>query len=148
MINSRNRTFTRSVSTSKNSTRASGRLHDGTRSENYRKALRALDSSGRLGAVEIDGFVDDIRKEFADRYCSAPLGIVGKCYLGEPFEVHTLALDGAIIEHYRRGQALPGALERARALAESPAYLAVEVYPDRLVCARADGSIVIMESDS
>ncbi|GAB3735065.1 hypothetical protein GCM10027598_60940 [Amycolatopsis oliviviridis] len=98
--------------------------------------------------MEIDEFVDGIRKEFADKYCSTPLGIVGKCYLGEPFEVHTLALDGSIIEHYHHGQGLPGGLERARALAVSPAYLAVEVYPDRMVCARADGSIVIMESDS
>ncbi|SFW92120.1 hypothetical protein SAMN04489730_8397 [Amycolatopsis australiensis] len=132
----------------RNSTGAGGRLHDGNRSENYRKALRALDGSGSLGAVDVDEFVDAIRKEFADRYCSIPVGIVGKCYLGEPFEVHTLALDGAILEHYHRGQVLPGGLERARALAVSPAYLAVEVYPDRMVCARADGSIVIMESDS
>jgi hypothetical protein len=98
--------------------------------------------------VEIDEFVDGVRHEFAEKYHTIPAGIVAECFLGEPFEVHTLALDGSIIEHYRRGQALPAALERARALAGSPAYLAVEVYPDRLVCVRADGSVVLLEGES
>jgi hypothetical protein len=132
----------------RNASRAVGRLHTGRRSESYLRALRALDGSGALGAEDTEKFVDDIRREFHDKYCSLPMGIVGKCYLGEPFEVHTLTLDGTIIDHYRRGQALPGVLERARTLAATESYLAVEVYTDRLICLLPDGSAVLLESGS
>lgn len=118
------------------------------RSNRYLRALKELDAGGRLGATEMRGIVDDIRREFDEKYCSTPIGIVGKCYLGEPFEVHTLALDGEIIEHYRVGETVPGGLERARPLAVSPVYLAVEVYSDRVVCIRADGSTAVLEGGS
>jgi hypothetical protein len=143
-----NAALSRVRSTANSTTTSSGRLKSGRRSENYLRAIRALDASGSTSAVEIDEFVDGVRREFAEKYHTIPFGIVAECFLGEPFEVHTLALDGSIIEHYRRGQALPAALERARALAVSPAYLAVEVYPDRLVCVRADRSVVLLEGES
>jgi hypothetical protein len=130
------------------STTRGGRLHTGRRSGNYLRALRALDGSGSLGTVDTEKFVDDIRREFHDRYTAEPLGIVGKCYLGEPFEVHTLTLDGSIIDHYRRGQDLPGGMERARTLAGSGTYLAIEVYADRLMCLHPDGTVVALGSGS
>lgn len=125
-----------------------GRIRTDRRSDRYVKALRALDSGGHLATADVAGIVDDVHREFSEQFCSEPLGIIGKCYLGEQFEVHTLALDGSIIEHYRAGQSLPGGMERARTLAESPLYLAVEVYADRVVCIRADGSAVLLESES
>jgi hypothetical protein len=140
--------LSRSRRTTNSAVPTGGRLKSGRRSENYLRAIRTLDAAGSLSAVEIDEFVDGVRREFAEKYHTIPFGIVARCFLGEPFEVHTLALDGSIIDHYRRGQALPAALERARALAGSPAYLAVEVYPDRLVCVRADGSVVLLEGES
>lgn len=148
LITRQNGTFSRSPRTTNSTVTTGGRLKSGRRSGNYLRAVRALDASGKLSAVEIDEFVGGVRREFEENYHRIPFGIVAECFLGEPFEVHTLALDGSIIEHYRRGQALPPALERARALAVSPAYLAVEVYPDRLVCVRADGSVVLLEGDS
>jgi hypothetical protein len=148
LITRQNGMLSRSRRTTNTSTSTGGRLKSGSRSENYLRALRKLDVSGNLSAVEIDEFVDGVRREFAEKYHTIPFGIVAECFLGEPFEVHTLALDGSIIEHYRRGQTLPAPLERARALAVSPAYLAVEVYPDRLVCVRADGSVVLLEGES
>ncbi|WP_410597372.1 hypothetical protein [Amycolatopsis sp. lyj-23] len=148
LITRQNATLSGSRRATNSTTTTGGRLKSGRRSENYLRAVRALDASGSLSAVEIDEFVDGVRREFADKYHTIPFGIVAECFLGEPFEVHTLALDGSIIEHYRRGQALPAALERARALAVSPAYLAIEVYPDRLVCVRADGSVVLLEGES
>ena len=148
MITKQNGILSRSRRATNSTVSTGGRLKSARRSENYLRAVRALDASGSLSAVEIDEFVDGVRREFAEKYHTIPFGIVAECFLGEPFEVHTLALDGSIIEHYRRGQALPGALERARALAVSPAYLAVEVYPDRLVCVRADGSVVLLEGES
>ncbi|PRY34272.1 hypothetical protein CLV43_11745 [Umezawaea tangerina] len=117
------------------------------RSDSYLRAIRALDGSGRIGAVEVGKLVDDIRREFHEKYCAVPIGIVGKCHLGPPFEVHTLATDGGIIEHYRTGQELPGGLEKARTMASSDAYLAIEVYADRMVCVRPDGSTVALGSD-
>jgi hypothetical protein len=148
LITQQNGILSRSRRATNNTVSTGGRLKSGRRSENYLRAVRALDASGSLSAVKTDEFVDGVRREFAEKYHTIPFGIVAECFLGEPFEVHTLALDGAIIEHYRRGQALPSALERARALAVSPAYLAVEVYPDRLVCVRADGSVVLLEGES
>ncbi|MGV9360915.1 hypothetical protein [Amycolatopsis sp. NPDC003731] len=148
LITRQNGILSRSQRATTSTSASGGRLKSGRRSENYLRAVRALDASGSLSAVEIDEFVDGVRREFAEKYHTIPFGIVAECFLGEPFEVHTLALDGSIVEHYRRGQALPAALERARALAVSPAYLAVEVYPDRLVCVRADGSVVLLEGES
>jgi hypothetical protein len=128
-------------------TTARRRILTGRRSEGYRKALRAMDSSGHVATVDLTKVIDDFRKEFDDANCTMPIGIVAKCYLGAPFEVHTLALDGSIVEHYEVDKQLPGGLERARSLAASLAYDAIEVYPDRMVCVRVDGSVVALEAD-
>jgi hypothetical protein len=132
----------------KNVAGATRRLHTGRRSAHYVAAIRGLDTTGTRGAADFGGFIDDIRREFTDKYCTLPWGIVGKCYLGDPFEVHTLTMDGSIVEHYRIGQELPAGLERARTLARSEQYLAIEVYANRLICLRQDGSVVVLESGS
>ena len=134
--------------TTRSANRTQRKILTGQRSERYLRALKALDAGGRLGTAEMRKIVDDIRREFDEKYCSTPLGIVGKCYLGAPFEVHTLTVDGEIVEHYRVGETVPGGLERARPLAVSPVYLAIEVYPDRMVCVRADGSTAVLEGAS
>ncbi|MEU5692277.1 hypothetical protein [Actinosynnema sp. NPDC020468] len=118
------------------------------RSREYQDALRALDTSGHVGAVDLSRLVDDVRREFDDAHCTTPFGIVSRCYLGEPYEVHTLALDHSILEHYELGRPLPGGLERARPVAVSAVYAAVEVYADRLVCVRLDGSVVALGSEA
>ena len=72
------------------------------------------------------------------------LGIVSICYLGKPYEVHTLDVTGQIIEHYPGGKALPGGLEKARSLALRGGYAFIEVYVD---CCRAigrNGSVAVI----
>jgi hypothetical protein len=112
------------------------------RSARYRAAIGKLDASATLRPVELADIIEEIHREFAEKWAAVPLGFVGHCYLGPPFEAHTLTVDGQIIEHYQRGQALPGQLEQARSLARTEHYLIIEVYQDRLVCVRTDGSVV------
>ena len=112
------------------------------RSARYRAAIGKLDASATLRPVELADVIEEIHREFAEKWAAVPLGFVGHCYLGPPFEAHTLTVDGQIIEHYQRGQALPGQLEQARSLARTENYLIIEVYQDRLVCVRTDGSVV------
>lgn len=72
---------------------------------------------------------------------ACPLGLVARCYLGPPYEVHVLDLAGRIIEHYEVGRAMPGRFEQARALALHDAYAFVEVTDTELRAVRADGSV-------
>lgn len=115
------------------------------RSARYREAIGRLDASASLGVLELAEIADALAREFAERWATVPLGFVAHCHLGPPYEAHTLTIDGQIIEHYERGRALPGRLEAARSLARTDHHLVIEVYPDRLVCVRADGSVVTME---
>ncbi|HTW84275.1 MAG TPA: hypothetical protein VMD91_09430 [Candidatus Sulfotelmatobacter sp.] len=111
-------------------------------------------------ALDAGGYVDDrsrvaalmqaLEKEFPElALASFPRGIVARCYLGEPYEVHTLDLVlGQIITHYKRGQGLPDGLERARSLALHPDYAFVEVYADELRPVRADGAVTVVNAGS
>jgi hypothetical protein len=74
-----------------------------------------------------------------------PVGLVGRCYLGAPYEVHTFDRLAGIVDHYKAGQTLPAGMERARALAGHPAYAFVEVYMDRLVAVATDGTTSVVE---
>lgn len=121
-----------------------GRLSTATRSSRYVAAIGRLDASATLLPIELEEIVDGLHREFAETWSAVPLGFVAHCYLGPPFEAHTLTVDGAIIEHYRSGQSLPGPLEQARALARTEHYLVIEVYLDKLVAVRADGSVVTL----
>ncbi|MGH2911972.1 MAG: hypothetical protein ACRDJ3_05805 [Solirubrobacteraceae bacterium] len=113
-----------------------------TRTPGYLDALGRLDS---CAASEID--VSELAGRIGEAFGigeTAPLGCVARCYLGPPYQVHTLDLVGCIVEHYHASQPLPGEFERARRLAMHPAYIAVEVYSDHLVCVRADGATVLV----
>lgn len=112
------------------------------RSAGYLAAIGKLDASATLRPVELAKVIEEIHREFADRWAAVPIGFVGHCYLGPPFEAHTLTVDCQVIEHYQRGQPLPEQLEQARSLARAEQYLMIEVYQDRLVCVLTDGSVV------
>jgi hypothetical protein len=126
-------------------TGATRRLHTGRRSAAYLRAIAKIDSSVHLEQTETRELVDAIRREFAEKWTDEPIGFVARCYLGVPYEVHTLTTDGAILAHYKTGQSLPGLLERARSLAASDAYDVIEVYPDRLICVHKDGAVTVSE---
>lgn len=114
------------------------------RSRRYLDGLARLDAGTNVTAARLEEIVAEIHREFTERWAALPLGIVSRCYLGHPYEVHTLAPDGGIVEHYQVGGTLPGPLERARGASLTGLYLAVEVYADRLVCLRTDGSTVTL----
>lgn len=107
------------------------------RSQEYMDALHKLDAGGHCcNQSLIDEIMDAISKEFdADlNIHGILLGYVSICYLGEPYEVHTLDPIGGIIQHYKVGQTLPNGLEKARGIALRGGYEFIEVYID---CCRA-----------
>lgn len=114
------------------------------RSNRYMEALRTLDA-GHLAvdSVEYNELIAVIHEELPDP--DSILGIVAKCYLGPPYEVHTLDLAGGIIEHYPPYQSLPPSLERARSLARHDGYAFVEVYNSKMVAIAHDGTASIVK---
>jgi hypothetical protein len=119
-----------------------------TRSAAYLAAIRRVDAGGVQKAIDLTEIAGAIHKEFAEKWAPFPLGIVSHCYLGGAYEAHVLTPDLDIIEHYQRGQALPNGLERARGLARTTTYLAIEVYTDLLVCIQHDGSTVAVGDEN
>ena len=109
------------------------------RSKRYMDAIHKLDAGGHtMNQSKVDSIIDAIREEFPEIELSGILlGYVSKCYLGDPYEVHTLDLVGEIIEHYKKGQTLPNGMEKARGIAIRGGYDCIEVYVD---CCRAIGS--------
>lgn len=125
-------------------TSTGGKLLMQPRSRRYLEAIKALDGRTSMGPVDTTAIADELRREFEEKWAMPPIGYVAHCYLGRPYEVHTLTDSGEIIEHYTSGQSLPAELERARPLATEH-YLCIEVYADRLVAVLPDGSVALME---
>lgn len=124
------------------------RSADGFRAEvrTDRRSSRYVDAIGRLDAgvvhdADVSEIAETVRAEFGPG-ASMPVGLLARCFLGAPYEVHTIDLTDLVVEHYELGRALPEPYARARRLALHPAYLAIEVYRDRLVCLREDGTAV------
>ncbi|QKV55242.1 hypothetical protein [Comamonas antarctica] len=120
------------------------------RSPAYIEAMTRLDAGTQLQAAHAaqatQGLLDAIRQELPDVAIDAlPLGIVAKCHLGAPHEVHTLTCAGNIIQHFKTGEALPPLMERARALAQHPGYAFIEVYPTRLITVSASGQTAVID---
>ena len=115
------------------------------RSEAYIKAMTQLDGGGaRLNHGEVDSLIAAISAEFPDlKPHQFAVGIISKCYLGEPYEVHTLDTRLEIIEHYKRGQPLPGGMERGRSLAMHPAYAFIEIYSDCMIAVASSGLVAV-----
>ena len=117
------------------------------RSAAYVKACQNLDAGGHTtNQKQVAAILGALRDEFPEiELAGIFLGLVSKCYLGDPYEGHTLDPAGEIIEHYKKGQSLPGGLEKARHLAAMGSYAFIEVYTD---CCRAigeDGSVSVVK---
>jgi hypothetical protein len=112
------------------------------RSPKYMEAIRKLDAG--IQSTDKNAYEEvlkAIKEELPEVMLQYPLqGVVAKCYLGPPYEVHSLDLCGQIIQHYEMLRPLPGILERARSLALHSEYIFIEVYYDKLVAVRQDGS--------
>jgi len=109
--------------------------------------MKRLDAGAHIHDRQaLDKFLADIRREFPDiELQHLPLGIVARCYLGAPYEVHTLDQVGQIIDHYKRGESLPPLMERARSLSLYPGYAFVEVYVDKLIAVTEEGDTSIVK---
>lgn len=116
------------------------------RSPAYVTAMSQLDTGGhQVDRSAINDLVARIQEELPEvSLPSLPLGIVARCYLGPPFEVHSLDRSLKIIRHYRTSEPLPGPLERARQLAYHPSYAFVEVYSDSLIAVQKTGDVSVI----
>jgi hypothetical protein len=119
---------------------ASGTTISRRRSQRYVETIRKLDA-GTAERADVSALVEEVLAEFGPG-AGLPLGVLARCYLGVPFEVHSLDLGGGIVEHYKMGEPLPEPFGRARRLATHDSYVAIEIYPDRLVCLHEDGRAV------
>jgi hypothetical protein len=117
------------------------------RSKTFVEAMTRLDVSGVVAnKVEVQELIDKIANEFPElAEIQLPLGIVSRCYLGEPYEVHTLSRNLEIVEHFKRGEPLPDGLEKARRLALHPAYAYIEVYTNMMCAVTESGDVSMIK---
>ncbi|SIS85306.1 hypothetical protein [Alicyclobacillus vulcanalis] len=120
---------------------------DGRRSQAYVEAMSQLDMGPGVRHEElVDSLIQKIQAELPDvELAHLPLGIVAKCYLGAPYEVHTLDRVGRIIQHYKTFEPLPDSLEAARTLALHPQYAFVEVYTDVMRAVLKTGDVAVVK---
>ena len=119
------------------------------RSQKYMDAMKSLDTGGHVHNQEkVNELINVIREEFPEVELidkGMLIGILAKCYLGFPYEVHTLNFTlSSIIEHYKRGQTLPEGMEKARAMAIRGMYEYIEVYKDYCCAVSSDGTVSII----
>lgn len=116
------------------------------RSKKYMDAVHRLDAGGHThNQTQVNDIINAIRDEFPEmEICGVLIGVISKCYLGKPYEVHTLDLTGGIIEHYQAGQCLTDGMERARGLVIHGGYEFVEVYADCCRCVSANGTVSVI----
>lgn len=113
----------------------------------YIESMTQLDVGCHLQSPQkIKELIDALHAEFPELSLEQmPIGIVAKCYLGKPFEVHTLDVEKEIVQHYKQYESLPLLLEKARSLAMHPSYIFIEVYADSLRAITADGSVSVIK---
>lgn len=116
------------------------------RSKEYMDAMHKLDAGGHVhNQQKVNEIINTIRNEFPEIELSGILlGFVSICYLGKPYEVHTLDMTGQIIEHYKAGHPLPGGLEKARSIALRGGYDFIEVYVDCCRCISSTGAVSVI----
>lgn len=108
------------------------------RSPELLEAIARLDTQTSPSARK--ELLEWIRSEYVARGGGELLGLMSKCYLGHPYVDHTLDLTGLILQHFAPRDPVPPGLAVARPVAQSGAYLYVEVYSDGMVVpVREDG---------
>ena len=113
-----------------------------SRSKRYLELIGKMDADTLTDTKGVEEFMEELQKEFnIIGLGNLPLGIISKCFLGHPYEVHMLDLSlKQIVKHYEIGEALPEFFERYRSLAKHNAYAVVEVYRDYAIMVYEDGS--------
>lgn len=119
------------------------------RSKEYMQALHSLDAGGHVhNQQKVNDIIAVIKNEFPELELSGVLlGYVSTCYLGKPYEVHTLDIDGGILQHYKEGQVLPDGLEKARGIALKGGYDFIEVYIDCCRAVSSTGMVSVIKSE-
>lgn len=117
-----------------------------SRSKEYMEAIHRLDAGGHVhNQNKVNDIINTIKGEFPEvELRGILLGYVAVCYLGKPYEVHTLDITGGIIEHYKAGQTLPNGLEKARSIAMRGGYDFIEVYVDCCRAISASGAVAVI----
>ncbi len=118
------------------------------RSADYMNAIRLIDAGGAvLDQAAFDLLVNEIQSDLGplDSSIAQPVGIIDKCYLGDPYEVHMLDTTHNIIEHFEKGRPLPGVLEKYRGMAASGSYDFIEVYANCACAVRSNGQVTLIE---
>ncbi|MEA2329482.1 MAG: hypothetical protein QOE68_4441 [Thermoanaerobaculia bacterium] len=116
------------------------------RSSRYIDQMKRLDAgTHQHNAAALQELLEQIASEFPELGIDQrPLGIVSRCYLGSPYEVHRCDLEGSIVEHYETWRPMEGPYERARSLATHGSYEFIEIYADTLRAISADGSVAVL----
>lgn len=117
------------------------------RSGAFVEAMTKLDASGAVASKgRVQELINQIASEFPELMADQrPLGIVSECYLGEPYEVHSLDARLEILEHYKRGEIVPNGMEKARRLAMHPGYAYIEVYTNMLCAVSESGEVSMIK---
>lgn len=124
------------------------------RSPAYMQALTHMDQLGTVSDTrQLQQLEQAVQAEFGQEVLQVPgfpklLGIIGPCYLGGTFDVHTLDLAMNIVRHYHTNEPLPVDMEKARSLAACRAYCAIEVYSDRCCCIDDYGNATIVDDQA
>lgn len=123
------------------------RLLRKSRSKEYMDAIHQLDAGGHIhNQKEVNEIINTVKSEFSNVDINGILlGFVAKCYLGAPYEAHTLNLVGEIIDHYKRGETLPNGLDKAKSIAIHGGYEFIEVYTDCCRAISSNGSVSVIK---
>ncbi len=135
------------------------------RPQTYIDIMKSLDIEGlNITKEQMKELVEGIQNAipeivFDDEF----IGVIGKCYHGEDFDVHTLSrnivfgidertfLPGfgrLILKHFHSDEPLPSGLEKGRSLANNPNYFCVEVYTDKLIAVSENGDVSIVRDSN
>ena len=119
------------------------------RSKKYIDIFHKLDTGGNISNEEkIREIKNIIEEEFSEidfNSIGMLLGVISVCYLGEPYEVHTLDFTGNIITHYKKNESLPSIMEGARNLALRGGYKFIEIYSDCYRAVSSNGAFSVIQ---
>lgn len=116
------------------------------RSLTYVETFSRIDVTGyQSDRNALDSLLSTISNEFPELSIDQlPLGVVSRCYLGAPFEVHICDFNGEIIEHFEMHRPMSAPFERARSLALHPSYSFIEVFKDTLCAVSLNGTVSVI----
>lgn len=124
--------------------------------------MKNLDIEGeKISEDKLNNIIEQMKNAVPDIVLDDTFyGVLGKCYLGDGYDVHTLSkkiifgmdevthelgFGRMILKHFLIGEKLPDGLEKGRSLAVNPSYAFVEVYSDKLIAVHNSGNVSIIK---